>query len=76
MVAKGARLNALCIREIAGQHQIPIIENKPPARLMFKYGKVDGEIPAQLYVAVAEVLACVYRTSAYRYYREQNLPVG
>ena len=76
IVAKGARLNALRIREIATQHQIPIIENKPLARMMFKYGKVGGEIPAQLYVAVAEILAFVYRTNAYRYYREQNLPTG
>jgi flagellar biosynthetic protein FlhB len=76
IVAKGARLNALRIREIAKQHQIPIIENKPLARMMFKYGKVGGEIPAQLYVAVAEILAFVYRTNAYRYYREQNLPTG
>ncbi len=74
IVAKGARLNALKIREIAKQHQIPIIENKPLARMMFKHGKVGGEIPAQLYVAVAEILAYVYRTNAYRYYREQNLP--
>lgn len=76
IIAKGARLNALRIREIAKQHQIPIIENKPLARMMFKYGKVGGEIPAELYVAVAEILAYVYRTNAYRYYREQNLPTG
>lgn len=74
IIAKGARLNALRIREIAKQHQIPIIENKPLARMMFKHGKVGGEIPAELYVAVAEILAYVYRTNAYRYYREQNLP--
>ena len=72
IVAKGTRLNALRIREIAKQHQVPIIENKPLARMMFKYGKVGGEIPAQLYAAVAEVLAWVYRVNAYRYYREQN----
>jgi flagellar biosynthetic protein FlhB len=74
IVAKGSRLNALRIREIAQQHQVPILENKPLARMMFKYGRVGGEIPAQLYVAVAEILAYVYRTNAYRYYREQNLP--
>ena len=72
IVAKGSRLNALRIREIAREHQIPIIENKPLARMMFKYGKVGGEIPAQLYAAVAEVLAWVYRVNAYRYYREQQ----
>jgi flagellar biosynthetic protein FlhB len=73
IVAKGTRLNALRIREIAREHQVPIIENKPLARLMFKYGRVDGEIPAQLYAAVAEILAWVYRVNAYRYYREQSL---
>jgi len=72
IVAKGARLNAQRIREIAKQHQVPIIENKPLARMMFRYGKVGGEIPAQLYAAVAEVLAWVYRTNRYHYYVEQN----
>ena len=72
IVAKGTRLNALRIREIATKNQIPIVENKPLARMMFKYGKVGGEIPAQLYAAVAEVLAYVYRVNRYRYYAEQN----
>jgi flagellar biosynthesis protein FlhB len=70
IVAKGSRLNALRIREIAKEHQVPIVENVPLARLMFKYGRVGGEIPAELYAAVAEVLAWVYRVNAYRYYRE------
>ena len=72
IVAKGIRLNAQRIREIAEKHQVPIHENKPLARLMFKYGKVGGEIPAQLYAAVAEVLAWVYRVNRYRYYAEAN----
>jgi len=72
IVAKGARKFALRIREIAGQHQVPIIENKPLARMMFKHGKVGGEVPAQLYAAVAEVLAYVYRMNRYRYWRQQN----
>jgi flagellar biosynthetic protein FlhB len=72
IVAKGIRMNALKIREIAEEHQVPIVENIPLARLMFKYGRVGGEIPAELYAAVAEVLAWVYRVNAYRYYREQN----
>lgn len=72
IVAKGSRLNALRIREIARQHQVPIVENKPLARLMFKHGRVGGEIPAQLYAAVAEILAWVYRINRYRYYTENN----
>jgi flagellar biosynthetic protein FlhB len=71
IVAKGTRENALRIREVAAQHQIPITENKPLARLMYRYGRVGAEIPAQLYAAVAEVLAWVYRTNRYRYYAEQ-----
>jgi flagellar biosynthetic protein FlhB len=71
IVAKGTRLNALRIREIAKQHQVPIVENKPLARVLFKFGRVGGEIPAQLYAVVAEVLAWVYRVNAYRYYRER-----
>lgn len=72
IVAKGIRLNAKRIREIAEAHQIPILENKPLARLMFKYGRVGGEIPAQLYAAVAEVLAWVYRVNRYRYHAAGN----
>lgn len=72
VVAKGSRLNAAQIREIAKAHQVPVIENKPLARLLFRHVKVGGEIPAQLYAAVAEILAYVYRINAYRYYREQQ----
>jgi flagellar biosynthetic protein FlhB len=72
VVAKGIRLNAERIRDLARQHQVPIIENKPLARMLFKHGKVGGEIPASLYAAVAEVLAWVYRVNRYRYYAEQN----
>ena len=72
VVAKGIRLNAQKIREIATQHQVPIMENKPLARMLFKHAKVGGEVPAQLYAAVAEVLAWVYRINRYRYFSERN----
>ncbi|MFO1486955.1 MAG: EscU/YscU/HrcU family type III secretion system export apparatus switch protein [Verrucomicrobiota bacterium] len=72
IVAKGIRLNAKKIREIAQQYQVPIMENKPLARMLFKHGKVGGEVPASLYAAVAEVLAWVYRVNRYRYYTEQG----
>ena len=72
VVAKGSRFNALRIREIARQHQVPILENKPVARMLFKYGRVGSEIPAQLYAAVAEILAWVYRVNRYRYYTGGN----
>lgn len=72
VVAKGIRLNALQIRELAEQHRVPIIENKPLARMLFKHAKVGSEVPANLYAAVAEVLAWVYRVNRYRYYAEMN----
>ena len=72
VVAKGIRLNAQKIRELAVQHQIPLLENKPLARMLFKHAKVGGEVPAQLYAAVAEVLAWVYRINRYRYFSERN----
>jgi flagellar biosynthetic protein FlhB len=72
VIAKGIRLNAQKIREIAALHQVPIMENKPLARMLFKHARVGGEVPANLYGAVAEVLAWVYRVNRYRYYAEAN----
>ncbi|MDA1276085.1 MAG: EscU/YscU/HrcU family type III secretion system export apparatus switch protein [Verrucomicrobia bacterium] len=68
VIAKGARYNALRIREIAEQFQIPIVENKPVAQMLFKFAKVGQEIPSQVYSAVAEILAYVYRTNKFRYH--------
>lgn len=61
ILAKGAELIAAKIREIAREHNIPIVENKPLARTMFKTLKVGQMIPRELYTAVAEVLSYVYR---------------
>src|ERR1019366_924062 len=72
VVAKGIRLNAQKIREIATRHQVPILENKPLARMLFKHARVGAEVPAHLYAGVAEVLAWVYRINRYRYYAERN----
>lgn len=72
VVAKGSRLNAERIKEVARQFSVPILENKPLARMLFKWGRVGEEIPPQLYQAVAEVLAWVYKFNRYRYYSELN----
>jgi len=72
VVAKGIRLNAAKIREIATRHQVPIMENKPLARMLFKHAKVGSEVPANLYATVAEILAWVYRVNRYRYFSERN----
>ncbi|MCC6276701.1 MAG: flagellar biosynthesis protein FlhB [Oligoflexia bacterium] len=61
VLAKGADLVAEKIKEIARKHQIPVVENKPLARTIFKTIKIGHPIPRALYNAVAEVLAYVYR---------------
>lgn len=61
VVAKGERLIARKIRELARQNEIPVVENKPLARALFKMCDVGEKIPGNLYRAVAEVLAYVYR---------------
>jgi flagellar biosynthetic protein FlhB len=61
VIAKGADLIAEKIKEIAREHKIPIVENKPLARTIFKTLKIGQVIPRELYVAVAEVLSFVYK---------------
>ncbi len=61
VLAKGANKTAERIIEMARDHSIPIVQNIPLARTMFKHIEVDQEISADLYLAMAEVLAYVYR---------------
>lgn len=60
VVAKGTDHLALRIREIATQHKVEVIENRPLARTLFDTVEVGWMIPPELFVAVAEVLAVVY----------------
>lgn len=62
VVAKGAGVIAEKIRDEATKHNVPIIQNIPLVRAMFKQVEVDDMIPAAFYRAIAEVLALVYRT--------------
>ncbi|AKN33963.1 flagellar biosynthesis protein FlhB [Clostridium carboxidivorans P7] len=61
VAAKGADRVALKIKEIAKENDVPIIENKPLARLMYSEVELDEEIPMDMYEAVAEILALVYK---------------
>lgn len=61
LVAMGADHVAEKIKEIARENNIPIVENKPLARTIFKTLKIGQVIPRELFVAVAEVLSYVYR---------------
>ena len=58
-VAKGVDLVALKIREIAGEHDIPIVENVPLARALHATVEIDDEIPVEHYHAVAEIIGYV-----------------
>lgn len=66
VVAKGAGHIAARIREIAAQNGVPVRENKPLARALFHNVEIGDVIPVQLYQAVAEVLAVVYRAARHR----------
>jgi len=68
VVAKGSHLLALKIREIAQQHQVPLMEAPPLARALYHHAEVGDEIPQTLYNAVAEVLAYVYQLRRHREY--------
>lgn len=61
VIAKGADLVAERIKALAREHNIPIVENKPLARTIYKTLKLGQVIPRELFVAVAEVLSYVYR---------------
>ncbi|NOY88194.1 MAG: flagellar biosynthesis protein FlhB [FCB group bacterium] len=62
VLAKGERLIAERIKKLAEEHDIPIVEDKPLARALFKMCDIGQMIPANLYRAVAELLAYVYKT--------------
>ena len=62
VLAKGEDFMAQKIREAAKENNIKIIENKPLARMLYANVDIGGEIPQELYQAVAEILAMVYNT--------------
>jgi flagellar biosynthesis protein FlhB len=61
VVAKGADLIALKIREIAEENNVPVVENPPLARALHAGVELDQEIPAEHYKAVAEIIGYVFR---------------
>ncbi|WP_110947921.1 flagellar biosynthesis protein FlhB [Pseudomonas bohemica] len=82
LLAKGSDFMALKIREIAAQHQILLLESPALARSIYYSTELEQEIPAGLYLAVAQVLAYVYQIRQYRAGRgkrpdplNENLPI-
>ena len=61
VLAMGARKMAKQIRALAMKSGVPVVENKPLARALYKTARVGFPIPVELYVAVAEILAWVMR---------------
>lgn len=61
VIAKGVDVLAQQIRLVAGSHRIPLVEAPPLARALYASTKLGQEIPAALYVAVAQVLVYVYQ---------------
>jgi flagellar biosynthetic protein FlhB len=66
LLAKGGDFTALKIREIAQEHQVMLLESPALARAVFYSTELDQEIPAGLYLAVAQVLAYVYQIRQYQ----------
>jgi flagellar biosynthetic protein FlhB len=66
VVAKGADLIAKAIREKAAEHDVPIVSNPPLARKLYREIEIGQLVPEDLYAAVAEVLAFVFRTAGRR----------
>ncbi len=66
VLAMGERKVAERIKELARASDVPMVENRPLARALFATGRVGQQIPVELFVAVAEILAWVYGKAGYR----------
>jgi flagellar biosynthetic protein FlhB len=64
VIAKGADLNALRIRDMAKLHQVPVLQSPMLARALYAHTEINQQVPAALFTAVAQVLAYVYRLRA------------
>jgi flagellar biosynthesis protein FlhB len=66
LTAKGADLMARRIRELAREHNVPIMENPPLARALYDKVELDSPVPPNLYAAVAQVIAFIYKLKGQR----------
>ncbi|MEQ1439318.1 flagellar biosynthesis protein FlhB [Fontimonas sp. SYSU GA230001] len=66
VIAKGVDLVALSIRELAQKSRIPVVSAPPLARALYRNTRLDDEIPANLYAAVAQVLSYIYQLRSWR----------
>ena len=68
ILAKGTDSIASKIKQIAQEHQIPQLEAPPLARALYRHGEIGKSIPAELYAAVAQILAWVYQLKRWHRY--------
>ena len=68
ILAKGTDNIASKIKQIAQEHQIPQLEAPPLARALYRHGEIGKSIPAELYAAVAQILAWVYQLKRWHRY--------
>ncbi|MGH1431715.1 MAG: flagellar biosynthesis protein FlhB [Neptuniibacter sp.] len=66
LVAKGVDFLAFKIREVAEEHDVPILSAPPLARAIYNFTELEEEIPSGLYMAVAQVLAYVFQLKRYK----------
>jgi flagellar biosynthetic protein FlhB len=64
VIAKGADLIAMRIRDMAKEHKVPVLQSPMLARALYAHTEIDQQVPAALFNAVAQVLAYVYRLRA------------
>ncbi len=69
VLAKGDNALARRIKALAAEHEVPMVENRPVARMLFATATVGEPIPSELFQAVAGILAFVYRTHRYYFHR-------
>jgi flagellar biosynthesis protein FlhB len=75
-VAKGVDTLALKIRAEAEKHNVPVVEDPPLARSLYRLVDIDSEIPLDLYKPVAEIIGYVMRLRARRTRRQWVRPSG
>lgn len=66
VVAKGVDFMALKIREVAREYEVPIMQSPPLCRAIYHTTEINGEVPEELFVAVAQILAYIYQLEQFR----------
>jgi len=66
VVAKGADIMAMKIREVARENEVPVMSSPPLCRAIYHTTEIDGEVPEELFVAIAQILAYIYQLEEFR----------